>query len=143
MLLLHSLDTHCGRYFSKFRFVQATITLLIKLYKTISLKNNPKQNIIIFSSIPHDFFNIFTAEMVNDLSDTHHQKPKLALQTSKSLTHLTDNPLEDFSDNPINSINNPTGITSPPPFHTKHPNKLHMTRFEIISEKEPVSSTRS
>ena len=53
--------------------------------------------------------------MVNDLDDTHHKQPKLALQTSKSLIHMNDNPLEDFPDNQ-NSINNPTGITSLPPF---------------------------
>ena len=57
--------------------------------------------------------------MVNDLTDTHHKKPKLALQTSKSLTHMTDNPLDDFCENQTNPISNPTGITSPPPFYTK------------------------
>ena len=32
--------TQCGIYFSTFLFVQATITLIIKLYKTISNKYN-------------------------------------------------------------------------------------------------------
>ena len=36
--------------------------------------------------------------MVNDLTDTHHIKPKVALQASKSLTHMTDNP-QDIPDN--------------------------------------------
>ena len=60
------------------------------------------------SSLAHGCFNILTAEMVNDLTNTHHQKPKLPPQTSKSLTYLTDNPLD--------SIKNPTSITSSPPF---------------------------
>ena len=56
--------------------------------------------------------------MVNDLTDTNLKKNKLPLPTSKSLTHVTDNPLEDFSDkedfsnNQTNSIIIPTGITS-------------------------------
>ena len=61
--------------FSTFLFIQATITLNIKLYKTISIKFNLKENITIFSSIAHGFFNILTAEMVNDLNDTHHHNP--------------------------------------------------------------------
>ena len=34
--------TQCGIYFSTFLFIQATITLLMKLYKTISIKYNLK-----------------------------------------------------------------------------------------------------
>ena len=37
--------TQCGKYFSTFLFVQATLTLIIKLYKTISIKYNLEQNI--------------------------------------------------------------------------------------------------
>ena len=110
--------------FSTFLFVQATLTLIVNLYKTISIKNNLKQNITIFSSIAHDFFNILTAQMVNDLKDTHPQKPTLPLKTSKYL--------DNFPDNSTNSINNHTGITSPPPLYTKRPNKLHMTRFNLF-----------
>ena len=111
----------CGKYFSTFLFIQAIITLIMKLYKTISIKYNLKQNITIFSSIAHGFFNNL-AEMVIDLTDTHHKKPKLAHQASTSLTHMTDNPLEDFSDNQTISINNPVGITSPPLFYTERSN---------------------
>ena len=51
--------TQCGiLYFSTFPFIQATLTLIIKLYKTISIKYNPKQNLTIFSSIAHGFLNI-------------------------------------------------------------------------------------
>ena len=74
--------------------------------------------------------------MVNDLTDTHHKKPKSALQTSKCLTNMTDNPLEGFSDNQTISINNPTGITFPSPFYTKRPNKLHMTRFKLFPRRK-------
>ena len=48
--------TQSGTYFSPFLFVQATLTLIVKLYKTISIKCNLKQNITIFSSIAHGFF---------------------------------------------------------------------------------------
>ena len=54
--------TQCGIYFSTFLFVQATLTLIVKLYKTISIKYNLKNNITIFSSIAHGFFNVLTAE---------------------------------------------------------------------------------
>ena len=46
----------CGIYFSTFLFIQATITLIIKIYKTISNKYNLKQNITLFSSKAHGFF---------------------------------------------------------------------------------------
>ena len=114
--------SQCGIYFSTFLFIQATLTLIIKKYKTISNNYNLKQNFTVFSSIVHGFFNILAAEMVNDLNDNRHNKPKLAINHSKSspLTHLTDNPLDDFShsDDQTNHISNPTGITSPPPFYT-------------------------
>ena len=40
--------TQCGIYFSTFLFVQATLTLIVKLYKTISIKDNLKNNITFF-----------------------------------------------------------------------------------------------
>ena len=46
----------CGIYFSTFLFVQATLTLIVKLYKTISMKYNLKDNITLISSIAHGFF---------------------------------------------------------------------------------------
>ena len=49
--------------FSTFFFVEATLTLIIKHCKTISIKYNLKQNITICSSIAHGFFNIRRAEM--------------------------------------------------------------------------------
>ena len=93
------------KIFFLFLFIQATITLLINLYKTTSIKYNLEQNVTIFSSIAHGFLNILTAEPVNDLNDIHYKKPKLALQASKAMTHMTDKPLEDFFDNQTNSIN--------------------------------------
>ena len=53
--------TQCGIYFSTFLVIRATITLIITLYKTISIKYNRKQKITIFTSIAYDFFNILTA----------------------------------------------------------------------------------
>ena len=101
-------------------FVQATITLIIKLYKTFSLKYHLK-HITLFSSIAHGFFNILTAEMVNHLNDTQNIKPKNTLLKSKSL--------DNFSVTSTNLINHSTGITSPPPFYTKRPNTFPMSKF--------------
>ena len=71
--------TQCGIYFSTFLFVQATLTLMVKLYKTISIKYNLINNITLFSSITHGFFNILTAQMVKDLHDTQKKKPKKSI----------------------------------------------------------------
>ena len=68
--------TQCGIYFSTILFVQATLTLIVKLYKTISNKYNLKNNNTLCSSIAYGFFNIPTAQMVNDLHDTQNKKPK-------------------------------------------------------------------
>ena len=138
--------TECGSYFSTFLFIQATITPIIKLYKTTSIKYNFKQNFTTFNSKSHGFLNILTAEMENDLNDTHHQKSKLALKSSKSssMTHVIDNPLDDFShsDDQTNHVAAPTGITSPPPFYTKRPNKFNrIARFKLLPKRNPHSKT--
>ena len=73
--------------------------------------------------------------MVNDLTETHHKPPKLALRTSTSLTSLNDNPIEDLLDNQ-NSINNPTAITSPPLFYPKHQNRLQMLRLNLFPKRK-------
>ena len=82
--------TQCGIYFSTFLFVQAVLTLIIKLYKTISIKYNLKNNITLLSSIAHGFFNVFTAQMVNDLHYTQNKKPKSTFSKSKSLDNFAD-----------------------------------------------------
>ena len=82
--------TQCGIYFSTFLFVHATITLIIKLYKTLSIKYNLKNNITLFSSIAHGFLIILTAVMVNDLHDDQKRKPKNTLIKSKSVDNLSD-----------------------------------------------------
>ena len=82
--------TQCGIYFSTFLFIQATITLIIKLYETISIKYNLKHNITLLSSIAHGFFNILTAEMVNDLNETQNSKYKNTLLKSISLDIFSD-----------------------------------------------------
>ena len=33
-------------------------------------------------------------------------------------------------------LKNPSGITSPPPFYTKLPNRLHMTRFKLFPKRQ-------
>ena len=43
--------TQCGIYLSTFLFIQATITLIIKLYETIFIKYNLKHNITLLSSM--------------------------------------------------------------------------------------------
>ena len=130
--------TQCGIYFSTFLFVQATLTLIVKLYKTISIKYNLKQSITLFSSIAHGFFNILTAGMVNDPSHTHRRNTKLALPTSKSHDSFSDT-LDPFSDNQTPSTNNTNGITSPPPFYTKRPNKFCLTQLKLFPKRSPVS----
>ena len=71
-------------YFFLHFFVQATLTLIINLYKTVSIRENSKQSNTLFSSIAHGFSNLPTAEMVNDLNHNHREKRKLAVSTSKS-----------------------------------------------------------
>ena len=75
--------------------------------------------------------------MVNDLRDNHHNKPELTLKQSKSspLTHITDNPSDEFSnsDDLTNNTPNPTGFISPPPFYMKRPTRLNKTiRFKFF-----------
>ena len=82
--------TQCGIYFSTFLFIQATLTLIVKLYKTISIKYNLKDIIILFSSIAH-----------------------------------------------------PTGITSPPPFYTKRPKKLHLPKFKLFPKRHHFSHPKT
>ena len=74
----------------------------------------------------HCSFNILTAEMVNDLNDTFHHKPKLPPKGSKSspMTHVIDNPLDDFSNSDDQTSHITIGITSSPPFFTKRPKHL-------------------
>ena len=126
--------TQCGKYLFTFFFVQATLTLIVKLYETVSIKDNLKQNITIFRSIAHGFFNILTAQMVNNHKNTHHQQPTLPLKTSKSL--------DNFPDNSTISINNHTGISSPPFFY-KRPQKLQMTRFKLFPKRRPFLQPKS
>ena len=128
--------TQCGIDFSTFRFIQATLTLIIKLYKIISIRYTLKQNIT--SSIAHGFLNILTAEMVNDLNHTRRKTPKLTLSTSKSLENLSDNS-NHFSENQPPTIVNPTGIISPPLFYTKRPIKLRLTKSKLFTERQPLS----
>ena len=59
--------TQCGIYFSTYLFIQTMLTLIVKLYKTYSIKYNPKQNITIPNSIAHGFLYILTTEMIPDL----------------------------------------------------------------------------
>ena len=127
--------TQCGIYFSTFLFVQATLTLIVKLYKTISIKYNLKNNITLFSSIAHGFFNILTAQMVKDLHNTQNKKPKKPFLKSKSLDYL--------SDTSTKLITHSTGITSPPPFYIKRPNKLQIPKFKLFPKRHHFSHPKT
>ena len=127
--------TQCGICFSTFLHIQATITLIIKLKKTISIKYHLKHNITLFSSIADGFFNIFTAETVNDLNDTQNRKLKNTLLKSKSL--------DNFSDTSTNLINQSTDITSPPPFYFKSLNKLQMPKFKLFPKRHHFSHPKT
>ena len=127
--------TQCGIFVSTFLSIQSTITLIIKLYKTISIKYNLKHNITLPSSIPHGFSKILTTEIVNDLNETQNKKPKNTLLKSKS----SDN----FFDTSTNLINHSTGITSPPLFYTKRPKKLQMPNFKIFPKRHLFSHPKT
>ena len=109
------------------------LTLIVKLYKTISIKYNLKQNITLLNSIAHGFLNILTADMIHDLKNT---RSKSSSESSHQLPNITDNPKDESSYNPNETTgisSNPTGITSPPPFYTKRPNRISkMTRFRFL-----------
>ena len=126
--------TQCGIYFSTFLFVQATITLLVKLYKTISIKYNLKHNITLFSSIAHGFFNVLTARMANDLNETQNENPKV---------HFLNPNLDNFIDTSTNLINHSTDVTSPPPFYTKLPNKIQFPKFNLFPKRHHNSHQKT
>ena len=121
-------------------FVQATLTLIVKLNKTISKKYNLKQYFTLFSSIAHEFIIILTADMVNDLRHKNRKHPKLALPTSKSHDNFSDTSNR-FSDNQTSPTNNTNGITSPPPFNTKRPKKFRLTRLNLFPKRSPLSQS--
>ena len=116
-------------------FVQATITLIVKVYKTISIKYNPKDKTTLFSSIAHGFFNILTAQMVNDLHDNQNKNQNNPLLKSESLNH--------FSDTSTTLINHSTGNTSPPPFYTKRPNKFQIPKFKLFPKRHHFSHPKT
>ena len=101
------------------------------MYKTISVKYNLENNNTLFSSIAHGFFNVLTAEMVNDLNDTQNKKPKSPLFKSNSLDH--------FTDTSTNLINLSTGLTSPPAFYTKRPNQLQLPKLNLFAKRHHTS----
>ena len=117
------------------------LTLIVKLFKTISIKYNPKQTITVLSSIAHGFLNILTADMVNDLKNV---RSKTSSKGSNQLSPVTENPLDESSFNPNDTTrisSNPTGITSPPPFYTKRSNRVSkMTRFKFLPKRKQHSN---
>ena len=99
--------TQCGIYFSTFLFIRDVLPLLLRFYRTISIKYNLQSNISILSSIAHGFFNIVTSEMVTDLNNTGKRKriyTKHKITTSEN-DHIllsekeTHNPIGRYSDN--------------------------------------------
>ena len=120
---------------STFLSVNASLTLIVKLYKTISIKYNLKNHITFFSYIAHDFLKVLTARMVNDLNETQNKKPKCTLLKSKSL--------DSFIDTSTNLINHSTDVTSPPPFYTKRPNKLQFPKFNLFPKRHHNSHQKT
>ena len=120
------------------------LTLIVKLYKTISIKYNLKQNITLLNSIAHGFLNILTADMVHDLKNA---RSKSSSKSSHQMSNITDNPVDESSYNPNDTTgisSNPPGITSPPPFYTKRPNRISkMTRFKFLPNRKPYSNQTS
>ena len=133
--------TQCGIHISTYLCLQIMLTLIIKLYETISIKYNLKQNITVLSSIAHGFLNILTADMVNDLKKV---RSKTSSKSSNQLSTITEKPLDKFSSNPNDTIgisSNSTGITSPPPFYTTRLNRISkLTRFKFLPKRKQYSN---
>ena len=72
--------------------------------------------------------------MINDLHDTQNKNSKNPFFKSKPLDHL--------SDTSTNLINHSTGITSPPPFYTKRPNKLQIPKFKLVPKRHHFSQPK-
>ena len=89
------------------------LTLIVKIYKTISIKYNLKQNITILNSIAHGFFNIFTADMIHDLKSVH---SNTFSKSSHQMSNITDNPLDE------SFYNQPPG-TNQSRDRTRHPSQ--------------------
>ena len=127
--------TQCGIYFSTFPLKQTILTLIVKLYKTISLKHNLKHNITILSSFAHGFCNILTSDTVNDIDDAHTQRPLPLNKSSQPLplSTLNEHPLDesfDNSDDPTITSTKLSGMILPPHFLTKRSKRISiMSQF--------------
>ena len=73
--------------------------------------------------------------MVNDFHDTQNKKPKNPVLKSKSVDHL--------SDTSTHLINHSTGITSPPHFCTKRPNKLQIPKYKLFPKRHHFSHPKN
>ena len=117
------------------------LALIVKLYKTISIKYNLKQKITILNSIAHVSLNILLSEMINDIKCV---RSKTSSKSTNQLSTITENPLDESSFNPNETTgisSNPTGITSPPPFYTKRSNRISkMTRFKFLPKRKQHSN---
>ena len=117
------------------------LTLIVKLYKTVSIKYNLKQNITILNSIAHGFLNILTTDMIHDLKNVHSNSSS---KSSRQMSNITDNPFDESSYYPNDTTgisSNSTGITSPPPFYTKRLNRISkMTRFKFLPKRKQYSN---
>ena len=79
--------------------------------------------------------------MIHDLKSV---RSKSFSKSSHQMSNITDNPLDESSYNPNDKTgisSNPTGITSPPPFYTKRPNRISkMTRFKFLPKRKQYSN---
>ena len=90
-------------------FFPSTFYASRKVYKTITIKYNLKQNVTNFSSEAHGFFNLLTANLVKNLKDIHPPFRKRALSLNKTSSKflppiITENPLDQSStttENPL------------------------------------------
>ena len=78
--------------------------------------------------------------MVNDLRNPH---SKRSLKSSNHLSNITENPLDESFLNLNDTTgmsSNPTGITSPPPFYTKQPNRISkIPHLKFLPKRKPYS----
>ena len=90
---------------------------------------------ILFLYSPISLF-LVTAEMVNDLKDSHNRIPLLPIDSSHQLSTIFQNALDESSDNsndPTNTPNKASDNSSQPPFPVKNLKTLpKMTAFNLF-----------
>ena len=137
--------TQGGIQFSTFLFIRELSTILLKFYRTVSIKYNLQSNISILSSIAHGFLNIVTSEMVTDLNKTGKRKRiynKHKITTSENDNILlpekgTQNKMRRYSDSdslylPLKITSKNSTLQSPKKTHQNNNTDINYKDFDTI-----------